>query len=228
MKSGELEFDHLRVAAGTGRVRQGLDVERLVTWALREQGLGWSAAGGRDWGWQVLGTRVDSSSWGAPPPSSDLCTDDDALLVRQAIERLPAEAAALVLVHGRTGTRPDWCEEGEGAWVQERDGQGRPRWDWADPINRTGEKRPRLVFEGLRPELVRFHRAQWTLWREGLIALVDPLNRAMERHEALPPTVAAAPWDGPRPAILHADAAGTGAAVEGRGQAAVERRRRAG
>ncbi|CAN7584693.1 hypothetical protein LJR016_004304 [Devosia sp. LjRoot16] len=184
--------------------RQGMDIEQLVTWALREQGLGWSAASGQDNGWMVLGTRVDTSGYGAPPPSAALWTDDDAMLVRQAIDALPAEIGALVLLNGRTGMRPDWCEEGEGQWVQERDGRGRPLWDWADQVNRTGEKRARMVFEGTRAELVRFHRAEYTAWREGLVALVAPLNKVMASHEAIGPFVSARPWDEVRPAILHA------------------------
>ena len=181
-----------------------LDVEQLVTWALRNQGLGWAGSDAPGADWADLGTRVDTSNrWSVPAPSAALQTDDDALVVRACIDRLPPEAAALVVQHGRVGGRPDWCEEGEGKYVQMRDGRGRPLWDWSDPINRTGEKTPRMVFEGMRPQLVQFYRAQYTAWWEALVALVAPLNAALKTHQVIGPFAPERPWDLPKGAILH-------------------------
>lgn len=185
-------------------VRQVWDIEQLVRWALRDQGLGWeSLAPSRGQDYASLGTRVDTSRWSAPAPSAALWTDGDAMLVRQAVGALPSEASTLVLLNGRCGMRPDWCEEGPGAWVQQRDGRGRLRWDWDDPVNRTGERRPRLAFEGTRPELVGFHRAQYTLWREGLVAMVAPLNGVMASHRATEPATPELPWLRRKPVILE-------------------------
>lgn len=181
-----------------------LDVEQLVTWALRTQGLGWGGSEATGADWTDLGTRVDTSNrWSVPAPSAALQTDDDALVVRACIDRLPADAAALVVQHGRVGGRPDWCEEGEGEWVQERDGRGRLKWDWADPVNRTGEKVPRMVFEGTSAGLVEFHRAQYTVWREALAALVPALNSELRTHRVIGPMAPARPWEAPRGAILY-------------------------
>lgn len=193
-------------------LKQALDIENLITWALRDQGLGGSNAASKG-GWQDLGTRIDSSGWSVPLPSAALWTDEDAMVVRQAIDALAAlpgqgDAAALLIMNGRAGTRPDWCEEGEGQWVQERDGQGRPRWDWADPVNRTGEKKARMVIEGTRPELVRFHRAQYAVWHEAMKALVTPLNAVMAGHEAIGPFAPAEPWLLARP-VIHYPVEGT-------------------
>lgn len=181
-----------------------LDVEQLITWALRAQGLGWGGSEAQAAGWEDLGTRVDTSNrWSVPAPSAALQTDDDALVVRACIDRLPTEAAALVVQHGRVGGRPDWCEEGEGSWVQARDGADRLLWDWSDPVKRRGERTPRMVFEGMRPELVAFYRAQYTVWREALVALVPALNVALRTHRAIGPFAPARPWDAPRGAILY-------------------------
>ncbi len=183
-----------------------LDVEQLVTWALRDQGMGWGGTDAPGADWADLGTRVDTSNrWSVPAPSAALQTDDDALVVRACIDRLPAEAAALVVQHGRVGGRPDWCEEGEGQMVQATDGAGRLLWDWSDPVKRRGERTPRMVFEGLRPGIVEFYRAQYTVWREALVALVPILNgaAAMKTHRAIGPMAPACPWEGPRGAVLH-------------------------
>ena len=183
-------------------VKQTMDVEQMVTWALRDQGLGWGSAA-QAAGWEELGTRVDTSGrWSVPAPSASLMTDDDALVVRQAIDALPPEAGALVIQYGRIGERPDWVEEGPGEYVQERDGRGRPMWDWEDPVNRTGEKRQRMKFEGLRPELVTWHRAQYTLWREALHALVAPINRVLASHQAFGPFAPERPWETYRAAVI--------------------------
>jgi hypothetical protein len=181
-----------------------LDVEQLITWALRDQGMGWETGAAEGTSWSDLGTRVDTSTrWSVPAPSAALQTDDDALVVRQLIDRLPVEAAALVIQHGRIGGRPDWCEEGEGQMVHKHDGRGRPMWDWDDEVNRSGEKRPRMVFEGTRPELVAFHRAQYAVWHAALAALVPQLNAALQGHQAIGPFAPARPWEAPRGAVLY-------------------------
>jgi hypothetical protein len=85
----------------------------------------------------ALGTTVDTIAYG-------LASDDRAARQRRRaagegpIERLPAEAAALVIRYGRTGLRPEFGAEGEGSWEQDVDAAGRLRWDWDDPVNRSG------------------------------------------------------------------------------------------
>lgn len=185
-----------------GLVRQRLDVERLVTWALRDQGLGWG--GGDAISWMDLGTLIDSSpSSGAPSPA--LMDDDDALIVKAGIDGLPMGAQALVVTYGRTGLRPDWADEGEGHLEQARDGQGRRRWIWDDPTNRTGDRRPMMQFVGLSREQVASERSAYARWWDGLSALVAPLNDRLRSHEASGPQAPREPWLAPERVVLMSD-----------------------
>ncbi|MEQ1901879.1 MAG: hypothetical protein ABL866_14245, partial [Devosia sp.] len=128
-------------------------------------------------------------------PQVSLLSDDDALVVKFAIDSfLPLEARALVTQYGRAGLRPDWAEEGEGSWEQDRDGQGRLRWRWEDPVNRTGAKEPLMVWAGLGSESVRIERATYGLWWQGLADIVGPLNMRMAGHMATGPEAPMRPW----------------------------------
>lgn len=183
-------------------VRERRDIEVLVIWALRDQGLGWSSKERSIEDFSDLGTIIDDDNHGSHPTIA-LWSDDDAMAVKLAIDQLVPEARALVVQYGRAGMRPDWCEEGYGSYQQLRDGRGRRMWDWSDAKNRTGEKRPRMGFVGEQRDNVDFHRAQWQLWWQGLTDIVEPLNAVMERHEALPPSVAREPWsDSVKPVVF--------------------------
>lgn len=185
-------------------VKVRMDIETLVTWALRDQGLGWSRDSLSGLAQMMaLGTMVDTSAT-VRAPSVALLTSDDALHVQDAINALPAEARALVWRYGRTALRPEWGEEGAGNWDQEIGADGRPRWIWEDPINRTGRREPKLVFVGTDPEVIAAERAEWTLWREALLAMVGPLNAVLLEHEATGPAAPARPWDDAPPTILGA------------------------
>jgi hypothetical protein len=185
-------------AVGKGFVR--VDIERLVTWALRDQGLGWSGNDSFNAASQIalLGTIVDTSPGGSHP-NIGLWSSDDALLVKSAIEGLPREAGALLFRYGRAGLRPEYGAEGEGRWEQDVDGGGRLRWDWDDPVNRTGERRPHMVFVGTDPEVIEAERAEYGLWRQGLADIVGPLNAKLAEHVATGPVASVTPWlDAPR------------------------------
>lgn len=179
-----------------------VDIERLVTWALRDQGLGWSGKDSFDAASQMalLGTMVDTSSTGSHP-SIGLWSHDDAMLVKQAIEALPREGAALVVRYGRTALRPEWGQDGAGQWEQDVDREGRPRWDWEDPVNRTGKRTPHMVFVGEDPENVEAERAEYDLWWLSLQALVEPLNRQLGEYVATGPAVSHTPWLDPKPVV---------------------------
>lgn len=202
------------------------DIAWLVHWALVEQG-GLNALMGGDegpgLGWMDLGVRIDTSSWSKMPPIGRGQTGGvahaDAEAVLEAIRQLPDEAAGLVVHYGRIGwgseARPDWCPEGPGEFVQQRDGRGRPRWMWEHPASRSGKKLPMMVFTGTRPEIVSLHRAEYECWWLGL--------RALQRHLAQPgrmstwqpsgPSAPREPWrDGSRPSLLP----GTAMAANGR------------
>lgn len=189
-------------------VRERRDIEVLVTWAMRDQGLGWSGKERSVEDFSDLGTIIDDDNHGSHPTIA-LWSDDDAMAVKLAIDQLVPEARALVVQYGRAGMRPDWCEEGYGSYQQLRDGRGRRMWDWSDAKNRTGEKRPRMGFVGEQRDSVDFHRAQYHVWWWGLHDIVGPLNDVMERHEASGPAAAESPWesDSQKPVLFGPDGA---------------------
>lgn len=185
-------------------VRKEMDIERLVTWALRDQGLGWV---GRERGredFSDYGTVIDDDGAGSHP-SIGLWSDDDAMLVKMAVDELDLEARVLVTQYGRSGLRPDWVEEGYGSVQQLRDSRGRLRWVWDDPKNRAGSKRPLLGFVGEQRENVDFHRAQYRVWWQGLADIVIPLNGRLERHAATGPEVAREPWSESARPVIYGD-----------------------
>lgn len=186
-------------------IKNPIDIERLVTWALRDQGLGWTGGGqGGDSlaGLAELGTRVDRSNQGGglPPPGIGLCDNDDALAVRRAIDLLPAEARALVVLHGRIATRPEFGEEGYGKPAQLMNKRDQPMWLYRDPKNRRGKIGPALDWRAYDHHVAQidYERAQWTAWREALVALRLVLVKegALAEHQPTGPIVPAQPWKG--------------------------------
>lgn len=174
--------------------KEKMDVERLVTWALLEQGLGWSMYGDRPGvlSYRDYGTRIDTGGIGAP--SAALASDDDAHVVRAVILTLPEDAGQLVVRHGRIGDRPDWCEEGVGEWRQKRAANGKLAWHYEKPGDRRSPKVPVKEFVGWRQEQVEFFRAGYRLWWTALSEMIPVLNRQMSTHEATGPKVAKEPW----------------------------------
>ena len=186
--------------------RESMDIELLVVWALRDQGLGWAGKDKPRDDFSDLGTVIDDDHPGSHP-TIGLWSDDDAMLIKLAIDQLPVEARMMLVQYGRSALRPDWCEDGYGSYQQLRDGRGRKMWDWADPKNRTGEKRPRMGFVGEQRETVDFCRAQYRVWWQGLTDIVGPLNNEMQRHRATGPDAEREPWlsDSRKPVIYGPD-----------------------
>lgn len=186
--------------------RQRMDIERLVNWALADQGLGWGGDRPVHDTFADLGTVIDDSSTGSHPTIA-LLTDDDALVVKAAIDGLPGEARVLVIQYGRAGLRPEGADEVLGEPEQMVDKRGRPRWVYDNPSNKRGQKRPMLdmLAWSTRKEAIEFDRAQWTLWREALIALIAPLNQRLETHYATGPEAPERPWELPKPVVHGLD-----------------------
>jgi len=177
-------------------LREKRDIEWLVEWALLDNGLG--ARFSADFArltWQDMGTPIDAGGWAAAGPRVQ---HEDAIRIADAITALPTEAAALIVMHGRVGDRPDWCEEGEGRLEQKRNKRGQLEWYYARPGDYRSAKTPRMVWVGETPERVRWYRARYGLWHAGLNALIDPLNLVLERFEARDTSAPAAPWEGAR------------------------------
>lgn len=186
------------------RAKERMDVERLVTWALRDQGLGWAGAERiqpRE-GFAELGTVIDGEHYGSHPTPA-LLTDDDALVVRGAIDRLPHDQRVLVILHGRAGTRPEGADEDLGEPEQMRNKRGQLMWQYAVPGNRRSARRPlmdMLAYSSKR-EGIKFARDQWWLWWQGLAALVGHVNVAMQGHMAIGPEAPPRPWEVSKPVI---------------------------
>jgi len=185
-----------------------IDIERLVTWALRDQGLGWDAParGSSLDRLASLGTMISGGA--IADPSIGLLSDEDAIHVRQGIDMLPREAAGLVVVHGRAGTRPEGADEQLGEPEQLRNKRGQLMWDYDNPRSRRGYRRPKLDMLGWsqKRDSIDFARKQWTLWRESLVSLIGPLNEVMRHHRATGPEVAAEPWLQPKRTVLSVEA----------------------
>ena len=189
----------------SGRLtRQRRDVERLVTWALLENGLGWVGKERSRLDFSDYGTVIDDGFTGSHPTIGRL-THDDAMIVKLVIDKLPRDAQVLVTQYGRTGLRPDWCEEGKGRWEQLKDGRGRLRWKWANPESRSGAREPLVGFVGLDPELVDLHRAEYAVWWQGLADIVAPLNNQLQEHFAVGPEAPREPWSLPKPTVFGPD-----------------------
>jgi hypothetical protein len=139
-----------------------------------------------------LGVRVDTSSAGEKWGSAQC--HDDAVVIYDMVRRLPREAAGLVVLHGRIGTRPDWCPGGIGCEVPMLDKRGRPRRIWRDPARRKGDLGPMLQWRGHRAEAVEFHRAQYAVWHAALATLTDPFNAEAVDFHASGPNTSAEPW----------------------------------
>lgn len=196
----------LETVTARNHSRRRMDIERLVNWALADQGLGWGSRELVRDSFSDLGTVIDDSSSGSHP-SIALLTDDDALVVKAAIDGLPVEARVLVIQYGRTGLRPEGADEVLGEPEQMLDKRGRPRWVYDNPSNKRGAKRPMLdmLAWSTKREALAFDRAQWTLWREALVALIAPLNLRLETHYATGPEAPERPWELPRPVVHGID-----------------------
>lgn len=184
-------------------MRKKIDVEQLVTWAMLNQGLGWSAGQSAGMSFMELGTRIDRSSMSAP--SIALQTDDDALIVRSVIEMLPPEDAEMVIRHGRIGERPEWCPDGPGEHRQRRNRRGQPMWIYDNPKNRRSQRHPMMEWIGDRPEQVAFWRANYRVWWFSLEAIVPELNARLHSHEATGPAAPLEPWAEPEKFIHTPD-----------------------
>jgi hypothetical protein len=177
-------------------VRIPTDIERLVTWALRDQGLGWEkpgkSAGG--YGFAQLGTLVSGGV--VANPNAGLLSDEDALLVKMAVDMLAPDPRAAVLQFGRAGLRPEGWDEAIGEPQQLVDKRGRPRWDYDNPNNKRGPRRPLLdmLAWSVHRDEVLFARRQWTMWREALLVLRDYVGPKLQHHIATGPEAPAEPW----------------------------------
>lgn len=168
---------------GVERVRQPIDIEALIAWALRRSGrLPWLRAGDRelafDRGFDAMPRRRPNIGWVLAEACAGLhfagrgnwammSPGPDAAQVVAAIRRLPADVAAMVIACGRAGIRPDWMEGVEPRQV---------------PKSRRDRRRHRrgrvMVWEPCHPDAICQARDAYRRWWHGIVqvsASVGPL-----------------------------------------------------
>jgi len=183
-----------------------IDVEELVIWAFRDQKVEavarnmmpslptWSSDSSLA---QVLalGTKVDTTSAGSRFVA--LHCREDAAVIFDAVMALPSEARMLVVKHARSGTRPEWHEEGPGEWVQPVDKRGNPKKLWRDPSTQRGflGYAPKELV-GTHPTVVEEARRAYCVWWLALGDIVDLLNGpdGLTEFQAVQPKDATPPW----------------------------------
>ncbi len=187
-------------------MKQRIDIEHLVAWAYRDQQID-RVAGLVDArnspaklrsatdvmvSIAVLGTRVSSSPRHLVAMGARAAVDAEA--VHAAVLDLPAEAMALVICHGRGGSRPHWHGREAERLVPDTDEAGRVR-----TVRAQGRGRPvmSLLRTVVDMELVHFSRAQYAAWRDALDGLAGVLDGQLRNHDAAPPQAMREPWEAP-------------------------------
>lgn len=183
---------------------EGVDIEALVGWAYRVQCVD-RMAGLMDVAWgeagpsfrsathamldfAALGVRVDSSPGFVVAMGAT--AQDDALVIHDAVLRLPAEAFALVIAHAKGGSRPPWHGIEAEALVADTDRRGRVR------VMLGTDRRPVAccLRHKVDPALVEFSRAQYVVWWEALVVLAGELAGRLEGSQPLAPSAPREPW----------------------------------
>lgn len=190
-----------------------IDMEDLVAWALVRQCAkvnesrltdefallsgGRTSATGAVEAYLALGTRIDGGG------ANDRRTPADAITVASAIDRLPGQAAALVVMAGRTGQAIDWGEDGVGKWVPVMDRRGRQKKIWQDVDQARGLLGWGWRFDGHTPDDLDYMRLQYWVWWNALIDLRAALEGRLDGWEITGPKRSAEPWNDQPVRILH-------------------------
>ena len=186
-------------ALAGGPARSPIDIEALVSWAVRRSGaLPWGGTRDRelmfDQGLTAKAKRKPHVDWATAeacagiafngrPIRSRMTPGPDGARVLLAIGMLDPAAAALVLACGRGGIRPDWMPGVE------------PRLVAKSKRCRKGHRR-RLaaVWEPCSPEAIRLARDAYRRWHAALTRLADQLDGALDVWEIAGFAAPGEPW----------------------------------
>lgn len=116
----------------------------------------------------------------------------DVLLVRTLL------TGALVAMHAKMSTRPDWREDApQPHWIAAERGANRPKviGECKGKDRYTHGSYCPLVYEP-SPISIAETRADYACWHRGLVLLAESLE--LQEHVALPPAAPARPWAGER------------------------------
>ncbi|WP_323034118.1 hypothetical protein [Pararhodobacter sp.] len=192
-------------------MKQRIDIEHLVAWAYRDQMIDRVAGlvearnspakmrSATDVMVSIaaLGTRVSSSPRHVVALGARAAADAEA--VHGAVLALPAEAMALVICHGRGGSRPHWHGRDAERLVPDTDEAGRVRT--VRNLKRTPVMS--LLRTVVDMELVHFSRAQYGLWWDALDGLAGALDGQLRDHAPAPPQAMREPWEAPE--LIYVD-----------------------
>ncbi|WP_297105184.1 hypothetical protein [uncultured Devosia sp.] len=195
-------------------VREKRDIEWLVNWALEKQCI-WTDTGDSRGlpgvssstplaRMMAMGTVVQSSS----APQGIRWSHPDAMVIGTAIEGMWGHAeisdlVALVVQHGRQGSRPDWGKDGIGRYALVTKGNGKVVRRYADQVRQRGLMGFEFEFVGLTHEEVEAMMIAYAGWWETLVALKSRVNPLLTKFEATGPSAQQWPWDHYAESVIH-------------------------
>ncbi|MBI1243775.1 MAG: hypothetical protein GC202_02125 [Alphaproteobacteria bacterium] len=197
------------MAAGAARGRASvlpeIDVEALLVWVYQKQQAHKVARTGlfdlesalAETSWrsvsgdgcyvvgqiQELGCRVDGGGYA----HGDLAPDAET--VHEAVRRLTALEAGLLVYHGATISRPDWLPGATPKLGPKMD-RGKPVVLWDK--HRNYGNCP-IKWE-LSAETIQMQRFVYATWRQGMEKLVGMVKTNLVSHRVTGPAVQAGPW----------------------------------
>lgn len=189
-----------------------VDIEKLLVWAYQDELVkGGDTSSASNYGillnYAELGTRVDDQlgpSMRLPPIFGE--PHPDAIEINRLVYRLQKPAQALIIMHARMGTCPDWLPEPIKISAI-RDGSRVRIVGKALGTNRNktiryaeGTYCP-LQWSPSAADIDHAH-AEYKAWHDGLLSLVNDLQ--LTEHIAVKPSAAPEPWvvDNVKPRII--------------------------
>lgn len=104
----------------------------------------------------------------------------------------PCYLGALLIIHAKAGSRPEWCEGWQAGGARDAGA--------ADRGDRDARGRLRKGGREFTAEDVAFYRAEYACWHAALVFLAAQLGDCLRDFEPLPPAAAGSPWDGKKKA----------------------------
>lgn len=106
----------------------------------------------------------------------------------------PTRIGALLIIHAKNGSRPEWCEGWSAAGARDAGAADRgARDDWG---------RKRRSAREYTAEDVAFYRAEYQCWHAALAVLAVQLATCLRDFEPVQPSAPAAPWGGKKNAAF--------------------------
>lgn len=178
------------------------DIEAVLIWAYRYQQADLAARGSWVRPAKVSSLALLQIEAEGGGPVAPVC-HPDADWVHAAVLRLSRLQSALVIHHGKMGTRPDWFPGARPVMAALLDGNGNPRRLYDASRHVIGhrvapgvELGDGAVMVGWDMSVVDGQRDQYLVWRSALVSLCDALaDTPIDHHQVLAPVAPARPWE---------------------------------